>query len=88
MEPFTIFDELWERPGVQEGATVLATGTLAYKEEDPAIPHPVVLVDEYGEGRCYTLMLGHDTHAMSFGSFRTLLVRGVEWSATGAVVEN
>ena len=88
VEPFTIFDELWERPGVQEQATVLATGTLAYKEEEPAIQHPVVLVDDYGEGRCYTLMLGHDARAMESDGFQTLLTRGVEWAATGAVAEN
>jgi type 1 glutamine amidotransferase len=44
----------------------------------------------YGKGRVYTTMLGHlwkdgpDT-AMSCVGFQTMLVRGVEWAATGKV---
>ena len=44
----------------------------------------------YGRGRVYTTMLGHlwkdkpDT-ALRCAGFQTLFVRGVEWSATGAV---
>ena len=44
----------------------------------------------YGQGRVYTTMLGHlwkdgpDTALRCVG-FRTLLIRGCQWAATGAV---
>ena len=38
----------------------------------------------YGKGRVCENVLGHDVEAMKSAGFRTLLIRGVEWAATGA----
>ena len=39
----------------------------------------------YGQGRVVVTTLGHDLLAMSQPGFIDLLVRGVEWAATGTV---
>jgi len=44
-----------------------------------------VWVSKYGEGRVCNNALGHDVAAMQDKGFQTLLVRGVEWAATGDV---
>jgi type 1 glutamine amidotransferase len=40
---------------------------------------------EYGKGRVFAIVLGHDVKAMSCVGFQTLLSRGCEWAATGKV---
>jgi type 1 glutamine amidotransferase len=46
---------------------------------------PVVWVASYGKGRVVENVLGHDVAAMKRSpGFQVLLVRGVEWAATGA----
>jgi type 1 glutamine amidotransferase len=37
----------------------------------------------YGKGRVCENVLGHDVPAMKSPGFKALLVRGVEWAATG-----
>jgi hypothetical protein len=49
VEPFTTTDELWRRPGVHPEAQVLAV----------AEEQPVALVTRYGQGRGFTILLGH-----------------------------
>jgi type 1 glutamine amidotransferase len=46
---------------------------------------PVVWVASYGKGRVCENVLGHDVAAMKDAGFQTLLIRGVEWAATGEV---
>ncbi|MBM3860774.1 MAG: hypothetical protein FJ395_14135 [Verrucomicrobia bacterium] len=73
LQPFTTTDELWRKPGVAPGATVIATGD----------DEPVALVTSFGKGRGFALLLGHDVAAMSNPGFAALLLRGTEWAATG-----
>jgi type 1 glutamine amidotransferase len=43
-------------------------------------------VATYGKGRVFEDALGHDVEAMqSSAGFKALLIRGVEWAATGEV---
>src|SRR5262249_15507504 len=47
---------------------------------------PIVWVAKYGQGRVVENVLGHDVPAMEQSpGFQVLLVRCVEWAATGAV---
>jgi hypothetical protein len=46
---------------------------------------PLAWANEWGAGRCVTLTIGHDWDTFRKIPFMTLLVRGVEWAATGAV---
>jgi type 1 glutamine amidotransferase len=85
LKPFKIFDELWNRPGIAEGATVLASSYSAADKEGTGRWEPTALAGSFGAGRSFALLLGHDAEAMDNPGFRTLLRRGVEWAATGRV---
>jgi uncharacterized protein len=80
-------DELYQNSVMLPGSIVLAT---AYSEKslDPKNTgkhEPVVWVASYGKGRVCENVLGHDVPAMMSPGFQTLLIRGVEWCATGKV---
>jgi type 1 glutamine amidotransferase len=84
--PFTIRDELWNAPGLAEGAEVLASSYSVPGQERVGRWEPAVLAGHFGEGRSLTILLGHDAAAMDNAAFQTLLLRAVEWAATGKVV--
>jgi uncharacterized protein len=72
--------------GPAEGLTILtyAHSPVSSKNE------PMDWVRTYGKGRVYTTMLGHTwigepTPNLDCVGFQTLLARGVQWAATGAV---
>jgi type 1 glutamine amidotransferase len=79
-------DELYQNSVMVPGSTVLAT---AYS--DPSKPRgtgkdePVIWVNQYGKGRVYENVLGHDTTAMADPQYQEWLRRGVIWAATGKV---
>lgn len=73
--PFTTTDELWLKPGMQADAVVLTT----------AADQPSALVTAPDKGRGFTLLLGHNATFMENAGFRTLLLRGSEWAASGKV---
>ncbi|MBM3311540.1 MAG: hypothetical protein FJY80_08540, partial [Candidatus Aminicenantes bacterium] len=85
MEPFRIFDELWNKPGVSDGAAVLASSYSAPDQEGTGRWEPAVLAGRFGAGRSVTILLGHDSASMDNPGFQALLRRGVEWAATGRV---
>ncbi len=79
-------DELYQNSLMLPGSEVLATA-YSDKSKDPkntGKDEPVVWVAHYGKGRVVENVLGHDVEAMkSSEGFPTLLIRGVEWAATG-----
>jgi len=80
-------DELYQNSVLLSNCRVLATA-FADKTIDPknsGKAEPVVWVADYGKGRVYENALGHDVAAMQSIGFQTLLIRGVEWAATGKV---
>jgi type 1 glutamine amidotransferase len=80
-------DELYQNSLVPADATVLVTA-FSDPAKDPKNTgkhEPMVWVTKYGEGRVYHNALGHDVPAMKGPGFQSLLVRGVEWAATGEV---
>ncbi|NTU51497.1 MAG: hypothetical protein HGA94_03555, partial [Candidatus Aminicenantes bacterium] len=60
LAPFTIRDELWNRPGTVEGAKVLASSFSAPDMEGTGEWEPAVLAGRYGKGRSLTILLGHE----------------------------
>ena len=82
---FAIFDELWHRTQRHPQAKVLCTAFSAKDRGGSGADEPVAMVTRFGKGRGYYLVLGHDVKAMSAAGFRTLLLRGTEWAATGKV---
>ncbi len=80
-------DELYQNSVILPGTELLAT---AYSEKsiDPKNTgkhEPIVWVATYGKGRVYHNVLGHDVEAMQSAGFKALMIRGVEWAATGEV---
>lgn len=85
---FMADDELYRGIAMKASAHVLAA---AY--DDPSFPpgngtgkmEPMVWTVPYGQGRVVVTTLGHDLLSLSQPGFTDLLVRGVEWAATGKV---
>jgi type 1 glutamine amidotransferase len=80
-------DELYQKSLILPGSTVLATA-FSDKSKDPkntGIDEPMLWVAMYGKGRVCHNVLGHDVQAMQSPGFKILLIRGVEWAATGEV---
>ncbi len=46
---------------------------------------PAVIPTQLGKGRGLNIVLGHDARAMQNVGWRTLMLRGAEWAATGQV---
>jgi type 1 glutamine amidotransferase len=79
-------DELYQNSLILPGSEVLAT---AYSKKSIDFPkntgkdEPVAWVATYGKGRVFNDVLGHDVEAMQSPGFKALMIRGVEWAATG-----
>ena len=48
---------------------------------------PLLFTHEYGKGRVILNQFGHDRKAMKPVEVQTMIVRGIEWAATGKVSE-
>jgi type 1 glutamine amidotransferase len=82
LRPFKIEDELWNNPGLAQGAEVVASSYSAPEKEGTGEWEPTAFVGCFGQGRSFTLLLGHDVKAMENPGFQALLRRGVEWAAS------
>jgi type 1 glutamine amidotransferase len=81
-------DELYQNSLILPGSEVLVTAysDAAKDPKNTGKNEPMVWVAHYGKGRVYHNALGHDVEAMrGSAGFQALLVRGVEWAATGKV---
>ncbi|HKB03077.1 MAG TPA: ThuA domain-containing protein [Gemmataceae bacterium] len=79
-------DELYQNSVMLPGSEVLATAYSDKKidAKNTDKHEAVVWVATYGKGRVVENVLGHDVPAMKDSpGFQVLLVRGVEWAATG-----
>ena len=87
MKDFTTTDELWVKPGIESGVQVLASSFAAVdKPQGSGKYEPTAVVANFGKGRSFALLLGHDAKAMDNPGFIALFTRGTEWAATGKVV--
>jgi uncharacterized protein len=78
-------DELYQNSLITDGSQVLVTA-FSDPSKDPkntSKDEPMVWVNKYGKGRVCQNALGHDVEAMKSAGFQTLLIRCVEWAATG-----
>jgi type 1 glutamine amidotransferase/HEAT repeat protein len=87
MRDFWITDELWHNMVNLTGQEVRAV-CEAFSEPDfggTGKFEPVVVPTALGEGRGLNIVLGHDARAMKNIGWQTLMLRGLEWAATGDV---
>ena len=79
-------DEIYcQMRGPAENLTVLGTSFSSKDIGGSGKQQPIQITIRYGEGRVYHEMLGHDERAYYGVGFQTMLQRGTEWAATGAV---
>jgi type 1 glutamine amidotransferase len=85
VEDFSITDELWHNVSTQPTMQVLATAFSAKEHGGRNKDEPVAICTQSGKGRCFNLVLGHDVEAIEAPGWKTLMLRGSEWAATGKV---
>jgi type 1 glutamine amidotransferase len=80
-------DELYQNSVLPPGSLVLATAfsDKSLDAKNSGKQEPILWVATYGKGRVCENVLGHDMDAMQSLGFQTLLIRGVQWVATGEV---
>lgn len=79
-------DELYDRlRGPAENVTILATAFADKQQGGTGRHEPMLMVIEYKKGRVFHHCLGHDIPQCRSLSFIAPLLRGTEWTATGAV---
>lgn len=88
MTGFYIHDELWVNAGTNEKYTLLGSASNEDIKEKGIPAQPAVMVSQYGAGRIFHTILGHDVRTMRNTGFQTLMLRGTEWAATGKVTQD
>ncbi len=79
-------DELYAKMrGPATNLTVIATAFSAPDKDGTGKHEPILMVINYGKGRVFHTVLGHDAHTMAGSGFQVTLARGTEWAATGKV---
>jgi type 1 glutamine amidotransferase len=82
---FETYDELWDHAPVRAHGTVLADAYSSVASNGSGRWEQVAVVGEFGKGRTFTTLLGHEAKSMESEGFRALLLRGTEWAASGEV---
>ena len=85
LSDFYIFDELWIDAAQNESFQVLGNASLKKPLGEDRNKQPAILISNYGNGRIFHTILGHDARALRNSGFRTLITRAAEWAATGEV---
>jgi len=81
LKDFKTEDELYAKLTGDGEIEVLAS---AYSEWSGKV-EPIVFIKRYGKGRIVQNVLGHGLDSKQNPSYQRLLLRGVEWAATGKV---
>jgi type 1 glutamine amidotransferase len=84
-ESFQATDELYHNITFLPSAHVLATAYDDPKFNGTGKDEPILWTVNYGRGRAFHTVLGHDAAAMYEPGFLTSLACGAEWAATGDV---
>ncbi len=83
-------DELYHgQRGPAKDMDILATAYSDKGKGGTGTNEPMIWVIPYGKGRVFTTVMGHvmgdDSTAIRCVGFRTVMLRGTEWAATGKV---
>jgi type 1 glutamine amidotransferase len=80
LDDFHISDELWINAEQNDSFDMLG---VALNTEEDSGEQPAILVGNYGKGRIFHTILGHDETAVRNDGFQSLIVRAAEWAANG-----
>jgi len=84
-EVFTVADELYHQIQLLPDTKVIATAYDDPENGGTGQNEPMLWVREYGKGRVFATVLGHEVPAMREEGFRATFTRGTEWAGTGQV---
>lgn len=73
--------------GPAEDMTILATGKDMSGKAPTDRHEPALMVIDYGEGRVFHTIFGHDHYSSEGVGFIVSLTRGAEWAASGEVTQ-
>ncbi len=88
MKSFETSDELWHRLAILQptpGRKVLCTAMSAKANRGTGNDEAIAICTTFGEGRGFYTSLGHDVKALENPGCKLLILRGIEWAATGKV---
>ena len=88
MKNFKTTDELWHRLAVLQptpGRRILCTAMSAKSSGGTGKAEGVAICTRFGKGRGFYTSLGHDVKALENPGCKLLMLRGIEWAATGKV---
>jgi uncharacterized protein len=80
-------DELYANLRGPGKITVLATAYSDPANHGTGYDEPMVMVNQFGKGRVFHAIWGHDVMALSSVDAVVLFQRGTEWAATGKVTQ-
>ncbi len=81
-------DELYDKlRGPAEDMTILATAYSDEKYRGTGRHEPMIMVLDYKKGRVFHTPMGHADYSMECVGYKTVLLRGTEWAATGQVTQ-
>ncbi len=83
LKGFQADDELYSKLEGSEPIQVLVEAYSDFSKKT----EPLVFVHEYGKGRVVQSTLGHDTKSIAVPEETAIILRGVEWAATGKVAK-
>jgi uncharacterized protein len=83
LENFKADDELYAKLEGKEPIHVLVEAYSDWSKKT----EPLVFTQEYGKGRVFHSTFGHDVKAINSPEVTKIIVRGVEWAATGKVAK-
>jgi type 1 glutamine amidotransferase len=79
-------DELYHaQRGPAEDMTLLVTAFSDKSTGGTGAHEPMVFTVDYGKGRVFVNLLGHDPTSVAAPACAELMIRGTEWAATGQV---
>ena len=85
LKDFYIKDELWNNTNFHPDIHVVCSAYSTPAKKGTDKNEPVVVTTEYGKGRGFYTVLGHNKASMQNSAWKTILLRGTEWAATGKV---
>jgi len=82
---FYIVDEIWEKTDIYHGAQAIASIRATDDSDGHIIDEPAVFFNNFGKGRCFFTLLGHNERALLNTGLQTILLRATQWTANRKV---
>ena len=85
LKGFYIKDELWNNTKFHPSIKILSSAYSTPAKKGTGKNEPIIVTTEYGKGRGFYSVLGHNKATMQNTAWQTIILRGTEWAATGKV---